>query len=243
MEGMGVDPSWTDPLTGSWEAFIVQAALFYRGQSGKGICVDLSMLESAIIMMGDVFLQATTAPGNAAHEPSSGYAHAVPHGIYPCAGDDAWIAISVESDAEWEKFCQALGRPQWMSDGTLKTIAGRQKARALIDSNVAAWTSSQSPDAMFHRLQEAGVRAGPCANFEQVMKDPQMVCRGLFQPIEMKGGRRAMTAGMPWTDESGWKGTLNRAPDLGEDNDYVFKELLGMSEADYEDNRKAGIIE
>jgi benzylsuccinate CoA-transferase BbsF subunit len=243
MEAMGVDPSWTDPLTGSWEAFIIQAALFHRARTGEGVHVDLSMLESAIVMMGDVFLAATATLGGAAGDPSPDYAHAAPHGIYPCKRPDSWIAISIETQAEWEGFRTALGNPAWCREAGMLTPADRQRNRSQVDHRVAEWTSRFPVEELFHLLQKAGVRAGPCADFRQVMTDPQMVLRGLFQPISMSNGDKAMTTGLPWSDDSGWKGVLFRAPDLGEHNEYVFKELLHMSDAEYEDHRAAGVIQ
>jgi hypothetical protein len=70
-----------------------------------------------------------------------------------------------------------------------------------------------------------------------------MTFRGLFQPNSLPNPEKAMTAGLPWLDESGWKGSLSRAPDLGEHNEYVFKELLHMSDAEYQDHQAAGVIQ
>ena len=243
MEAMGVDPSWTDPLTGSWEAFLIQAALFHRKHTGEGVHIDLSMLESAIIMMGDVLLAATVNGAPVEGAPTVGYGHAVPHGIYPCSGDDSWIAISVETQAEWERFCAALGEPAWCRETGMLTPAERQRNRVQIDARVREWTARFTVTELFHGLQAAGVRAGPCANFREVMADPQIAFRGLFQPISKPNGDTVMTAGLPWVDGSGWKGNVSRAPDLGEHNEYVFRELLQMSETEYQAHRAAGVIQ
>ena len=78
-------------------------------------------------------------------------------------------------------------------------------------------------------------------NFLQVMNDPQIAARGLFRPIEY-GDRQAMSTALPWTDESGWKGELSRAPKLGEHNEQVFKQILGMTDDAYQAYLDAGVI-
>jgi len=243
MEGMGIVPSWTDPLTGLWEALLIQAALLHRSRTGEGFYVDLSMLESTITIMGDVFLgvAATGKPPVAGR--SSSHSHAVPHGIYPCKGTDSWIAISVERQSEWESFCRVLGDPSWCHEADMLTLAGRQQSRAQIDRLVADWTSGQQAQELFHRLQAAGVPAGPCYNFREVVEDPQMQLRGLYRTLPGRDGREQRTTGIPWNDGTEWKGNLTPAPALGEHNEYVFLELLGMSRQEYEDFRQSGIIE
>jgi benzylsuccinate CoA-transferase BbsF subunit len=243
MEGMGISPSWIDPLTGSWEALIIQAALLQRSRTGEGLSVDLSMLESGIAMMGDVFLGVAVTGRLPAAGQSSGYSHAVPHGVYPCKEEDTWIAISVECQSEWEGLCRVLGGPSWCHEEGLLTLAGRQHNREQIDRRLAAWTSQVPVQELFHRLQSAGVPAGPCYNLQQVVEDPHMESRGLFRRLPLRDGRTLITPGIPWRDETDWKGTLFEAPALGEHNEQVLRGVLGMPEEEYEGLRRDGILE
>ena len=242
MEAMGVDPSWTDPLTGSWEALMIQAALLSRSRTGDGVCIDLSMLESAIAIMGDVFLGAAATGKPPVPGQSSSHAHAVPHGIYPCKGPDSWIAISVECPSQWEAFCKVLGDPPWCREEEFRTPGGRQKNRERIDRLLSAWTSQFPATGLFHRFQAAGVLAGPCNDFQQVMDDPQLELRGLFRRPANTDAATPKTTGIPWRDDSDWKGNLFQAPALGEHNEYVFKGILQMSDAEYERHRSAGVF-
>ncbi|MEI8190146.1 MAG: CoA transferase [candidate division NC10 bacterium] len=243
MEGMGIVPSWTDHITGLWEAFIIQAALLRKCRTGEGVYVDSSMLESTITVMGDVFLGvAATGKLPVAGRPSS-YSSAVPHGIYACKESDSWIAISVELQSEWEGFCRTLGDPSWCHEEGMLTLADRQRNREQIDRRLGEWTSQLPAKEVFHRLQSAGVPAGPCYNIKDVVEDPQMQARGLYRRLPMDDGKEKMTTGIPWRDETEWKGELSKAPALGEHNEYVFLELLGMSKREYESYRSAGIIE
>ena len=138
---MGIVPSWTDPITGLWEALVIQAALLHRSRTGRGFSVDLSMLESTITVMGDVFLGvAATGRLPIAGRPSS-YSYAVPHGIYPCKGNDAWIAISVECQSEWEALCKVLGDPSWCHEEGMLTLEDRQQNRDRLDRMLSEQTS------------------------------------------------------------------------------------------------------
>ena len=123
------------------------------------------------------------------------------------------------------------------------TLADRQRNREQIDRRLAEWTSQLPAKEVFHRLQSAGVPAGPCYNIKDVVEDPQMQVRGLYRRLPMNDGKEKMTTGIPWRDETEWKGELSKAPALGEHNEYVFLKLLGMSEREYESYRSAGIIE
>jgi len=243
MEGMGIAPAWTDPLTGLWEALIIQAALLHRSRTGKGLYVDLSMLESTIAVMGDVFLEFAATGRLPMAGQSSGYSHAVPHGVYPCKEDDSWIAISVESQSEWEGLCRVLGDPSWRHEEGLLTLAGRRRNRERIDRLLAEWTSRMPVMELFHKLQSAGVPAGPCYNLKQVVEDPHMELRGLFRRLPLSDEREQITTSVPWRDGTDWKGNLFKAPALGEHNEHVFLGILGMPEEEYESYRRAGILE
>lgn len=243
MEGMGILPSWTDPLTGLWEALIIQAALLHRSRTGRGLYMDLSMLESTIPMMGDVFLDvAVSGPrpvGQSARPPA-----AVPHGIYRCSGEDSWIAISVSTQAEWQGLCKVLGEPPWCRESDLSSIEGRQRQRERLDSLVTEATHRRAALELFHELQAANVPAGPCNTLELLLNDPQMQLRGLFQRLTVSAEEVQLTTVLPWKEEAErWKGKLLPSPSLGQHNDYVFGDVLGLSKEEYEAYQKQGVLE
>ena len=243
MEGMGIVPSWTDPITGLWEALIIQAALLHRSRTGEGLFVDLSMLESTIAIMGDVFLGVAVTGVLPTAGQSSSDSCAVPHGVYACKEADSWIAISAGCQSEWEGLCRALGDPSWCHEEGLLTLSGRQHNRVRIDRLLAEATAQRPVMELFHQLQSAGVPAGPCYNLKQVAEDPQMQLRGLFRRLPLDDGRTQITTALPWKDDTEWKGNLFKPPSLGEHNEHVFLGLLGMSEQEYESYRSAGIVQ
>jgi benzylsuccinate CoA-transferase BbsF subunit len=242
MEGMGIAPSWTDPLTGLWEALIIQAALRHCKGTGKGLYVDLSMLESTIPLMGDVFLEVVSKSPPV--DAPSRHGSRLPHGIYPCNGKDSWIAISVESQSGWEGLCKMLGEPAWCHEETLLTSEGRRRHRERVDRLLADETSRRSATDLFLGLQAAGVAAAPCYTLPEIVADPHMQSRGLFREIAIDAEKVQITTGLPWCEEgTEWKGTLLPAPALGQHNDHVFRDLLGLSEQEYESYRREGVID
>ena len=242
MEGMGIAPSWTDPLTSLWEALIIQAALRHRTRTGAGLYVDLSMLESTIPLMGDIFLEVVSTSRSV--DAPSRLASRLPHGIYPCSGRDSWIAVSVESQSDWQALCKVLGEPAWCHEETLLTPDGRRCHRERLDRLLADETSRRSATDLFHRLQAAGVAAAPCYTLPEIVADPHVQSRGLFREVAIDGEKVQITTGLPWREEgSEWRGTLSPAPGLGQHNDYVFRRLLGLSEQEYESCRREGVID
>jgi benzylsuccinate CoA-transferase BbsF subunit len=243
MEGMGVVPSWTDPLTALWEALLIQSALWHRSRTGKGLYLDLSMLESTIPIMGDVFLGVeATKSAPRPNQPSSPPL-AAPHGIYPCKEDDSWIAISVGCESEWEGLCKALDYPVWSAPEELRTLFMRRQNRERIDRLLTEETRQRSAKELFHCLQSVGVPAGPCYNLWEIVEDPHMQWRGLFCHVPLEEGTSQLTTGLPWKDGTQWKGKIEAPPSLGEHNEYVFRELLQLSEQEYESFRAEGAFE
>src|SRR5581483_3292714 len=105
---------------------------------------------------------------------------AVPHGVYPSAGEDRWVAIAVGDDAEWQAFVRCVG---WPDDPGLATLAARLKARAAIDARVAEWTRARTADEAAAALQAAGVPAMPVQNADDQRADPHLAARGAIVTV------------------------------------------------------------
>src|SRR5207247_1031856 len=121
----GFGYSYSDLAGGNLGALAVLAAIWHRRRTGRGQLVDLAQLETVAAVLGPVLLEralqggASAPAGNASQE-----APAAPHGVYPCAGEERWIAITVFTDAEWERFADAAGGPAWTRDTRFATRAG-----------------------------------------------------------------------------------------------------------------------
>jgi benzylsuccinate CoA-transferase BbsF subunit len=240
----GFGYSYADLAAGNLAALAVLAALWQRRRTGRGQCVDLSQLEVLASLVGPELLaraldgRTSTAVGNASPE-----GPAAPHGVYPCAGDDRWVAITVFDDEDWQRFAAALGAPAWTRDPRFATRAGRAAHAAEIDRHVAAWTRTQDADAAMAALQRAGVAAGRVADARDLCaRDPQLAARGHFVAVPTPEGRTVRLDGPPFLLSDTPAAVAGPGPLLGEHTDQVLRELLGMGDAERAALRAEGVI-
>jgi benzylsuccinate CoA-transferase BbsF subunit len=240
----GFGYSYSDLASGHMGALAVLAALFERRRTGRGQLVDLAQLEAVASLLGPVLLEravdgaASGATGNASVE-----GDAAPHGIYRCAGDDRWIAITVFSDAEWRGLVAAMGRPPWALDAGLATTAGRLARRAEVDERLAAWTRTMSPHVATSRLQANGVPAGPVADAADVcVHDPALAARGHFVDVATPEGRTVRIDGPPFVLSETPGRVRGPGPLLGEHGNQVLREVLGYDDAALASLRADGVL-
>jgi crotonobetainyl-CoA:carnitine CoA-transferase CaiB-like acyl-CoA transferase len=223
--------SYLDHSTGYYGAMLVMAALLKRRRTGEGCYIDVSQTEVGIMTSGTATLEAQLTG-----EPTRRYGNRardewVPHGAYPCRGDDEWIAISVQTDAHWHALIAELGSPEWTA--RFATATTRKAKEDELDQNLAGYTRNQDRYDLMDRLQRRGVPAAAIQTAaDRVDRDPQLKHRGYFVqlphteigtwPIE---GFPAKFAAMG-VDVGGIPG--RGAPMMGEDNDYVYRDILGL---------------
>jgi crotonobetainyl-CoA:carnitine CoA-transferase CaiB-like acyl-CoA transferase len=148
--------------------------------------------------------------------------------VYPSAGEDCWVAISVSTDEEWAGFKRALGNPAWVNDSRFHTEAGRRAHQAEVDALVSVWTRALSASEASERLQREGVAAAPSKDLDEVVKDPQLAHRGFFNELQHKAMGPLLEAGIPGLLTDSGKGSYFPAPLLGEHNQEVLVGLLGL---------------
>lgn len=237
LEAMGIMPAWTDPVTSLWESLAIMAALRHRAATGRGAYLDLSMLESTVALLPDALLHAALGrpvSRNGNDEDLS----AAPSGLFRCAGEDDWLAIAVRDDAEWRRFCDAIGRADWAASTALATMLGRIAATSSLRDGIAAWCRARQGDAAEDVLRARGIPAARSRGIHELVKDPHLMVRGLFRQVE----DGAWSIALPWTDAEGWRGLLAPRPGLGAHNDYVFGELLGLPASRRAELAEAGAI-
>src|SRR5439155_15226492 len=114
----------------------------------------------------------------------------VPHGVYRCRGDDEWVAIGVENDAEWSALCEAIGRPELVGDERYATVLGRWQRSAEIDALLTEWTKGRDKRSAMEALQAAGVPAGAVLNGRETLEDPHLTRREFYRPVDHPVGGR-----------------------------------------------------
>jgi crotonobetainyl-CoA:carnitine CoA-transferase CaiB-like acyl-CoA transferase len=232
---------YMDTASGATAAFAVLCALHYRRRTGKGQFIDFAQAENMMAHIGEYFMDAAM---NARDMPPMGNRHPamVPHNCYPCAGADRWLVVAVASEAEWQRLCLALGKPSWALQEKFATLAGRLQHQDELDAHLIAWTSTQEARAAMEHLQAHGVAAGMVFCEPDAYADVHLNARGFFHTVTHRECGTHRYPGMQWK-MSNTPASFRRPPCcLGEHNDYVYRELLGMDEAEMAGLREAGHI-
>jgi crotonobetainyl-CoA:carnitine CoA-transferase CaiB-like acyl-CoA transferase len=237
LNGIGV----SDFYTGLMAAFGTLAAIREARETGHGRHVDVAQLEASIPFIADAFMdfslngRCRTAATN--HDPGR-----APHGCFPARGEDAWITISVGSEAQWKALAEVMGAPQWAWEEPFTTPLGRYRNRQRLHDLVAKWTTAQDKEELGKELQRRGVPAAPVRTPAEQLKDPQLRATGFFQSVDHKYAGRHPYPSLPIRIDGFYPPIDRVGPLLGEDNHYVFTELLGMDEAELKRLENAGVI-
>jgi len=222
--------SISDPIAGANGAMAILMALLFRQMTGKGQYIDLSQIEGLTAFIGDAIVDYSM---NNKVQPRRGNRHPsmAPHGYYRCKGDDLWVGITVSCDEEWRRFGKVIGMPSWINDERFSDSSSRWHNQDELDKLVEGWTIEHSHYEVMNTLQQAGIAAGAVLTPVELLTDPHLVEQGIFQTVE-----RDIVGAHPYPIPSApirlskSPITIRRpAPFLGEHNDYVFGELLGMS--------------
>jgi crotonobetainyl-CoA:carnitine CoA-transferase CaiB-like acyl-CoA transferase len=237
----GFGYSYSDLAGGNLGALAVLAALWHRRRTGRGQLVDLAQLEAVASLLGPLLLAramdgGVSAPvGNASQELPG-----APHGVYPCAGDDRWLAIAVLSDDDWARFVAAVG---WTPDPRFVRRADRLAHSELLDGLVSDWTRGQRAETAMELLQRAGVACGLVADAEDLcVRDPQLAARGHFVDVASPEGRTVRLDGPPFLLSDTPARVSGPGPLLGEHGDAVLQGLLGLDTAELERLRDDGVL-
>ncbi|MFQ5471433.1 MAG: CaiB/BaiF CoA transferase family protein [Dehalococcoidia bacterium] len=235
-----VENAFADPYNGVMGAFAVLVALRHRSRTGKGQHIDYSQQEGVMQMVGPAFMD-YVLNGRAGGPIGNKHplAAAAPHGVFPCAGDDRWISIAVVTDAEWEGLIAAMDGPGWATE--FAGVASRVEHIDSLHERIAVWTEGFDDYELANRLQGHGVAAAPVLNVADLLNDPHYKARGTFIEVVHPLGFKETIYGA-YVKTSKTEANVRPGPVLGQDNDYVFKELLGLSDERYEQLKANEII-
>jgi benzylsuccinate CoA-transferase BbsF subunit len=169
--------------------------------------------------------------------------YTAPHGVYQCKGDDRWCAISVFTDAEWQAFCNVIGEPDWIKKPEFRTATDRKKNEEQLNRSIERWTSQREAEEVMGTLQEAGVAAGVVQNAEDLYNDIQLKERECFWVEEHRELGKFSHLGQPSRLSKTPARLRKVAPCLGEHTEYICRDLLGMSEEEYDKYLIGGVFE
>lgn len=226
-----------DPIGSMYAVLCILSALYLRNKTGKGQYIDISECEALISTIPEVILEYSFS-GRKRPRMGNRDENMAPHNCYPCKGEDKWIAIAIDNNDSWKKFCDIMGNPEWCHDEKFSSQQGRWQNQAELDKYIADWTKDYSPYYLMRKLQDSEVAAGPSFNIEELVNDPHIRQRKAIIEQEHPAAGRTYIYRTPWTSA---RTDLNPpAPCLGEANEYVFKKLLGITDNNFTDlvNRK-----
>jgi crotonobetainyl-CoA:carnitine CoA-transferase CaiB-like acyl-CoA transferase len=229
-------------------ALALLTALFHRARTGEGQWIDASQTEVGLFIAGTAILDWSangriwSRIGN-----RSPYKPAAPHGVYPCAGEDRWLAIACFSEAEWRALIEVAKRRDWAEDGRFVDLAARLAHQDALDATIGQWTKAHDARQLMLALQSAGVPAGVCQTAEdRCDHDPQLAhLEWLTEVTGSKIGRWPVAEVPIKLSESPAfaGGRIDRgAPCYGEDNEYVYGELLGMTKREIAELAAEGVF-
>lgn len=220
---------WADPWVGMELAMVTVASLNNRALTGEGQYVDFSMAEALSACLPEAVLDYQM--NDRVKEPMGNrddwYA---PHGVYHCFGSDRWVAIAVTNGSEWAALCGLIGRSDLTSNLKYATAEGRRQFQDELGTAITEWTMQHEDIEAMRLLQQAGVPAGPSQDILRVFQEPQLSEAGYFNRVKTRDGEERDLPGLPWRFEGTQAPILTEAPVLGEHNDYIYGELLGLSQ-------------
>jgi crotonobetainyl-CoA:carnitine CoA-transferase CaiB-like acyl-CoA transferase len=243
--------SYMDIMAGYMGALAALMALYYRRRTGEGQYIDMSQVEAGIGLTGSALLdgsvngrgpdRAGMPPGNRAvwsgRDVSGGFRGELgaPYNCYPCAGGTRfdYCAITVLNSEQWLSLKTAMGNPAWSDEDRFATAAARVANQDALDSCMAEWTKQFPKNVLMEELQKAGVPCGALQSMEDLVEnDPQLKQREVFATADhpLLGTRRWQT--IPLKLSASPSGFTPRWPLFAQDNEYVLRELLGLSAED-----------
>lgn len=207
------------------------AALDYQRRTGKGCYIDLSQYETGLQYISNALLDYSANHAIACRDGNRDRSTA-PHGCYPCQ-DRQWCVISCWDEEEWFRFCHSIDKSDWLSDARFLTLSDRKKHERELNSLIAVWTRDQNARDLMCRLQRCGVHAATVNTMRDLFSDPQLIFRKVWQEQEHPElGRHHYL--MVSYHLSQTPGSVRRpAPCLGQDNEMVFLDWLGLSRSEY----------
>jgi benzylsuccinate CoA-transferase BbsF subunit len=230
-----------DHSAGAHAAVATMAALHQRRRTGQAQHIDLAAREVASAMIGDALIQASM--GLTPVRPGNRSLSMAPHGVYPTQEPDRWLTLAVRTDVEWQALVRELDHPAAASDPRFATTQARLQHHDEIDTLLTQWLATRNADATAEQLQRAGICAHVSWNMQDIARDPHLRARGATTEVSAPDIPARLAVGAPARfSKTQDVGIRRLTPALGQDEEYVFGELLGLSSAQRADLEHREVI-
>jgi len=244
-----------DHTVGSHGAFAVLSAIASRDQTGKGQLIELSQAETFLPWIGPAVMDCEVN-GHIWKPMGNRYPGAAPCGAYRCKGSSIaygrldwqpdvgrYVVITCHNDEEWQGLCRGMGNPPWTNEERFADATRREKNQDELDMLIEEWTRERDPFEVMYTLQAEGVPAGPVEDYRDAYNDQHLRARGFFEWCTQEDCGTHLYPGMPWKMT---KTPLNLNPRgparLGEDNEYLYTKVIGVSKKEYARLQKLGHV-
>jgi benzylsuccinate CoA-transferase BbsF subunit len=222
-----------DLRVGSTGAFAVLAALYHRKRTGKGQYIDLSSAEAVSALMGDAFMD-YTMNGRVQERMGNRDRVLAPHNCYRCQGENQWVTIVAGTEAEWQALCGVIDDSRLTEDERFADTSKRWENQTALDALIGEWTAERSPEEVMEALQAVRVAAMPVYDGADLVRDAHVQARGVIEEVEHPAMGKKKVLGPPWRFSKTPAEIRRPGPLMGQHNDYVLGELLGMSKQEIE---------
>ena len=229
-----------DPVVAMLGIGTILAAVRQQRLTGRGTYIDLSQREVTTSILGEMIMDYTM---NGRTWGPMGNRHPVyaPQGVYLCAGDDAWIAITVRSDAEWAALARAIGRDDLATAEEFATAAARRQRHDEVDSIITQWTQMRPVREVMELLQSARVPAGIAERGSEILADPHLNARNFWETVDDPEGGRHTYLSRPFKFSKTPAATRRHAPLLGEHTDQILRDVAGLTDAEIKELDTLGV--
>jgi crotonobetainyl-CoA:carnitine CoA-transferase CaiB-like acyl-CoA transferase len=229
--------AYGDPVGGFNAAAALIVALSHQQRTGEGQNIDLSQVECMLPLVAPALIEQSAA-GRVSPRLGNRHPRHVPHGCFRCAGDDVWLAIAVTDDAVWRAFSTLLGREDLAS-----LNAGERRAREdELETIIAGWTAGRDADAAMRTLQGAGVAAGVARRPFDLLTDPHLLARGFWRQVERPFIGTHFQTSAAFREGADPYPLRRPAPTLGQDNEVILGERLGLDRNELDRLAELGVI-
>ena len=241
-----VTGAWGDTISGLHASSAITMALEHRNQTGEGQYIDGANMTCISNVMTTAYLQQTIngdAPGPTGNRMP--HVNSYLEGAFKCQGEERWVAIGIYSNDEWIKFCNVIGKTELITDPRFSEMDSRSKNWDDLEKEIEDWTINKNVDDVVSLLQKSGIGAALISNVEDLVEhDPQLKHDNFYKSVPHSDpdfDTRVIENTV--VKFSGVECTIeNASPIIGEHNEYVFQEILGLSPKEYADFKEDGVF-
>ena len=246
-----INTSYSDYHTGVFQPSAIIGALMRRRMTGQPATMESSIFKSGAVTAGPTILD-YQVNGRLPRRIANRSAECAPHGVYQCQGEDRWCAIAVQDEEQWAGFRRAVGNPDWCGNSDFATMEGRIANQDRLDTLIGEWTAQLPANDVMERMQRQGVPASIVSQGDDLYASGHLKARDFYRATPSYVAERGTPAwewekrdSLAWTTPARLSETpmeFGHYSNVGEDNGYVFREILGMSESEIESLMEDGSL-